>query len=199
LLRLKDHENRRTSCESLGRALSELERAWDGLRTDKRAQTAIASAIASVQLVLEHDLGAGPHVGLAYRETTRPTPASEAVRARRQGLPSGLLKRIDAYFLRCLERESPPRVSELARVLGLALGSFVETFHIAVGATPSSYLKDHQIETAAVLLRKTNLTIDKVGYAAGFGTRRTFFREFRLRMNTSPARYRNQRKDPRYV
>lgn len=113
---------------------------------------------------------------------------------RPRGLPEGLLLQIDAYLIRCLERESPPRVSELARFLGLTLGPFVETFHSHAGVTPSSYLKGYQIDAAALLLRKTDLAVGKVGYAAGFGTRRTFFREFRQRMGTSPAQYRNRTK-----
>lgn len=114
--------------------------------------------------------------------------------SRARGLQPGVLRGIDAYLLRCLERESPPRVSELARVLGLAPGTFVETFHSHVGMKPSDYLKQFQTDAAAILLRKTNLPVGKVGYAAGFGTRRTFFREFRQRMGTSPEQYRNRAK-----
>jgi hypothetical protein len=61
LLPLKGHDDRRITRERLGRAMSELEQASDDLRADQRAQAAISSAIAFVQLVLEHHLdGKGP-------------------------------------------------------------------------------------------------------------------------------------------
>lgn len=107
-----------------------------------------------------------------------------------QGLPQGMLKHIDQYLHTCFSRESPPRVSELARSLGVPLSKFVETFHRATGMTPSDYLKERQIAAAKLLLLKTKMPVDKVGYAMGFGTRRTFFREFRKRTGVSPAEYR---------
>ncbi|MGH9316422.1 MAG: helix-turn-helix domain-containing protein [Thermoanaerobaculia bacterium] len=91
-----------------------------------------------------------------------------------------------------LGRESPPRVSELARLLGLRLNSFVETFHSAAGTTPSGYLKRRQVDAARLLLFRATMTVDRVGYAAGFGTRRTFFRAFRKHTGLSPALYRKR-------
>lgn len=107
-----------------------------------------------------------------------------------QGLSRGMLKRIHQYLFTCFRRESPPRVSELARWLGIPLSKFVETFHRATGMTPSAYLKERQIAAAKLLLLRTEMPVDKVGYAMGFGTRRTFFREFRKRTGVSPAEYR---------
>lgn len=107
-------------------------------------------------------------------------------------LPPGLLDDIDGYALTCLECEGAPRVSELARVLGIPLGRFVETFHRATGLIPSTYLKKRQIEAAKLLLLRTDMPVDKIAYAAGFGTRRTFFRQFRQRAGLSPAQYRER-------
>lgn len=100
------------------------------------------------------------------------------------------MDRIDDYLLACFQKESPPRVAELARTLGLTQDRFVETFFRAAGTTPSIYLKDRQVAAAKLLLVKTNLDVSKIGYATGFGTRRTFFREFRMRTGTTPACYR---------
>jgi len=111
-----------------------------------------------------------------------------------QGLPQGMLKRIHQYLLACFRKESPPRVSELARWLGIPRSKFVETFHRATGMTPSVYLKERQIAAAKLLLFKTEMPVDKVGYAAGFGSRRTLFREFQKHTGMSPARYRQRRR-----
>ena len=111
-----------------------------------------------------------------------------------RGLPRGMLKRIHQYLLKCFRRESPPRVSELARWLGVPLSNFVETFHRATGMTPSAYLKERQIAAAKLLLLRTEMPVEKVGYSAGFGTPRTFFREFRQHTGMSPGRYRERRR-----
>jgi AraC-like DNA-binding protein len=101
-----------------------------------------------------------------------------------------LLERIDDYLLTCFQKESPPRIAELARTLGQAQVRFVETFFRAMGRTPSAYLKDRQVAAASLLLLKTNTEVNRIGYAAGFGTRRTFFREFLKRTGMTPANYR---------
>ncbi len=101
-----------------------------------------------------------------------------------------MFRRINDYLLACFQGESPPRVGELARALGLSRDHFVETFCRSTGIPPSTYLKDRQITAAKLLLIHTELPVGKVGYATGFGTRRTFFREFRNRTGRSPAAYR---------
>jgi len=110
------------------------------------------------------------------------------------GLPRGMLRLIHRYLLACFRQESPPRVSELARELGVPLSKFVETFHRATGMAPSTYLKERQIAGAKLLLLRTEIPVDKVGYAVGFGTRRTFFREFHKHTGLSPALYRERRR-----
>jgi len=107
-----------------------------------------------------------------------------------QALGPGLFAHLERYVLMCFERESPPRVSELAGQLELPLRSFIETFHRTTGMTPSTYLKERQVAAARMLLLKTRMSVDRVGYAAAFGTRRTFFREFQHRVGMSPGRYR---------
>lgn len=105
-----------------------------------------------------------------------------------------MLDRIHKYLLACYRRESPPRVSELARLLEIPLGKFVVTFHSATGMTPSQYLKERQIAAAKLLLLNTEKPVDRVGYAAAFGSPRTFFREFRKRTGMTPASYRERRR-----
>jgi len=124
------------------------------------------------------------------------TDEAEEFRRRSHRLPPGTLARIEEYLFRCFETETSPRVSELARVLGLSHRSFIETFHEVLGITPSQYLKLRQLEIARLLLQKTNLSANRVGYVSGFGTRRTFFRSFHSRTGTSPERYRTGTKCP---
>jgi AraC-like DNA-binding protein len=96
----------------------------------------------------------------------------------------------DAYVARCLERRTPPRVSELAAELGIEPHQLTREFQRLLDVTPSAYLKQRQIACARRLLRKTRLTLDEVAAAAGFGTRAAFFRAFRLSTGTTPGEYR---------
>ncbi len=119
---------------------------------------------------------------------TRPQPLAHLF-----SLPNGWLVGLEDYLQECFERESPPRVSELARLLGVPLSSFVETFHRITGVTPSHYIKLRQIGRAKVLLRTTDLPVGKVAYRAAFGTHKTFHRTFRKHVGMTPKEWRNRR------
>lgn len=113
----------------------------------------------------------------------------------RAGPPNPLpLDRIEAYLDGCFARESPPRVTELAHVLGIARERLVETFREHIGVTPGDYLRRRQIALAMQLLRQTKTPVDRVGYMVGFGTRRTFFRVFRRLTALTPAQFRQRTK-----
>jgi AraC-like DNA-binding protein len=97
---------------------------------------------------------------------------------------------MESYLASCFESESPPRVSGLAKLLEVSRSNLLVTFCIATGLTPSEHIKARQIAAARLLLSKTELTVTQVGYAVGFGTRRTFFREFQKRTKMTPIEYR---------
>jgi len=98
----------------------------------------------------------------------------------------------DAYLADCFARETPPHVNEFAMRCQLPTAAFSRGFLAAVGEQPSAYLKRRQVERAAKLLRTTNLTMNAVGYAAGFGTRMSFFRAFRRATGKTPQQYRDE-------
>ena len=106
------------------------------------------------------------------------------------------LRRVEDYLEKCYLRESSPRVSELARLLGVSRSNLVETFRRVAGTTLSQYLKDRQVAAARLLLSNTSLSVTQVGYRVGFGTRRTFFREFRKRTGMTPGQHRAATKCP---
>ena len=112
--------------------------------------------------------------------------------------PSPLpLDRIEAYLDACFARESPPRVSELARLLGLTRERLMETFCEHVGVKPGAYLRRRQVGEAKQLLRRTKFRVDRVGYMVGFGTRRTFFRVFQRLTGLTPPSSAGRQNDTR--
>jgi AraC-like DNA-binding protein len=65
-------------------------------------------------------------------------------------------------------------------------------FRALVDTPLSVYLKAGQIAHAKQLLRRTRLSVNEIAYAAGFGTRNTFFRAFRRATGLSPTQYRKR-------
>ena len=102
--------------------------------------------------------------------------------------------RLREYLNTCYDVETPPRVSELADRLGVSAARLSKLFRKLFGGTLSDYLKTHQIEYADTLLRDTSLTVTRVAYKAGFGTRRTFFRTYRRIKGETPEQYRSRAK-----
>jgi transcriptional regulator GlxA family with amidase domain len=98
--------------------------------------------------------------------------------------------RLTAYLESCYRLETPPRVSELADSLVVSSAQLSKTFHRLFGIHLSDYLKTKQVEYADALLRETTLTVTKIAYMAGFGTRRTFFRTYRRVTGETPDHYR---------
>ncbi len=130
---------------------------------------------------------------------TRQTNASLSGSTEGGGRPPGrrlaeltttFLERTEDYLQECFALESPPRVSELANELGLARNRFSRLFRDFEGICPARYIKQRQFRTAKDLLRETALSVDQVGYRAGFGTRRTFFRSFRRASGLTPTKFR---------
>ena len=95
-----------------------------------------------------------------------------------------------AYLQECFERQSAPRVSELAARLGVSRSQLNEYFRCAHDMTASAFLKNEQIEEAKRLLRETGLTLAEIAYRAGFGTRRTLYRAFLRVTGMTPDQYR---------
>ncbi len=99
----------------------------------------------------------------------------------------------ETYVQESFDNESPPRVSDLARRLGVPLARFVETFHRITGITPSQYIKLRQIGRAKVLLKTTDLPVGRVAYRAAFGIKKTFYRAFEKHVGMTPEEWRNRR------
>jgi len=90
------------------------------------------------------------------------------------------------YVADCLRREDPPRASELAMFYGVTLSHLSRTFRSRYGVTLSAFIKRVQLRRAEMLLQNSTLDTTHVGYACGFGTRRSFFRAYRRVIGCSP-------------
>jgi AraC family transcriptional activator FtrA len=80
-----------------------------------------------------------------------------------------------------------PRMAEAA---GLTPRTFQRKFRSSTGQTPLAWLTETRVSHAADLLEMTNLSLNSVVQASGFGSNETFRREFRRLRGTSPSQYR---------
>jgi AraC family transcriptional regulator len=86
--------------------------------------------------------------------------------------------------------DGPLTVSELADALGLSVGFFSRAFKAAVGKAPHSYLIDRRISRARDLLRRTDLDLSGIAYAAGFASHAHLTACFRRRLGIAPREFR---------
>lgn len=100
----------------------------------------------------------------------------------------------ETYLARCFSDETPPRVSELAATLGMALKQLSDAFVAEVGERPANYLKRRQVERAQELLAAGELSTTQIGYRAGFGTRASFFRAFKRLTGETPRTHQFRKK-----
>ncbi|HJQ39989.1 MAG TPA: AraC family transcriptional regulator [Thermoanaerobaculia bacterium] len=101
---------------------------------------------------------------------------------------------IERYVTLCCVLETPPRVSELAQLIGVStvtLGRQARRHYVAL----AKELKDAQLARAQGMLRITEESMTRIAYACGFGTRRTFFRTFQRAVGMTPAQYRESMRD----
>jgi len=99
---------------------------------------------------------------------------------------------VEEYLDRCFSTEEPPRVSELATVLGISRETLSRDFAASHGSSLSAYLKQRQVAHAQTLLAGTDFSTTRIAYLCGFGTRRTFYRAFKRATDSSPDQYRRQ-------
>ncbi len=79
--------------------------------------------------------------------------------------------------------------------MGLSRKRIVEIFKKEYGITPSCYISELRLAEAKKLLEKSNDEIVTIAFAVGFGSLSTFYKFFKQRTGTSPAAYRNEKRN----
>jgi AraC-like DNA-binding protein len=93
---------------------------------------------------------------------------------------------IAAYLAFCRQEQTAARASELAGFLRVPYRTLRRVCSRLMGLPVSLAIRARQLEVAVRLLCETDLAIDEIGGAAGFGDRRTFFRAIRREFACSP-------------
>jgi transcriptional regulator GlxA family with amidase domain len=110
--------------------------------------------------------------------------------ARKSVIGSDWLLAADRYLSACFAAGTPPRVNEFAREAGVSPRSLGRVFVAETGIGVAAYFQNARIRQAQDLFASTALSLKAIAYAAGFGTRVTFFRAFKRATGVTPAEYR---------
>ncbi|MER6571856.1 helix-turn-helix domain-containing protein [Streptomyces sp. NPDC001093] len=85
---------------------------------------------------------------------------------------------------------APHTVSSLAESVALSPSRFAHLFTLRTGRSPMRALREARLRHAARLLEGTDLTVERVATACGFGSPFHFSRVFRERYGVPPGAYR---------
>ena len=84
---------------------------------------------------------------------------------------------------------SPLPMAQTAKICGYSEAYFSRLFKNLTGQTYTDYLTNCRIEKACDLLTQTDGSVDEILYASGFSDRTKFFKKFREKTGTTPAKY----------
>ncbi len=93
-----------------------------------------------------------------------------------------------AWALRHLDR--PVSLRELAEREAVSVRTFTRRFREETGLTPVQWLTQQRVKRARELLEETDLPVDRVAAAAGFGTGASLRQHLQAALGVSPSAYR---------
>ncbi|MDI3242619.1 helix-turn-helix domain-containing protein [Arthrobacter sp. AL08] len=134
---------------------------------------------AAVAAAIARDMVVPPHRdGGQVQFIDRPIPACG----------SAPMEELLQWMLRHLGEEHP--VNELAARVHMSPRTFARRFRSETGATPAAWLNSQRVLRAQELLETTDLTIDEIARASGFGHSVLLRHHFAKVLDTSPRSYR---------
>lgn len=74
---------------------------------------------------------------------------------------------------------------------GLSRAAFARRSKDIVGTSPYAYLTEHRMNSAARLLRDTDLPLDTIAQRVGYTSSYAFAKTFKRAHGTAPGRYRS--------
>ena len=106
------------------------------------------------------------------------------------GPGSGRLAELLVWLTRHLHE--PVSVDDMARRVGMSSRTFQRRFRASVGATPADWLARQRVAHACQLAETTDLGVEQIATASGFGAAETLRHHFRRLVGTTPSRYRRR-------
>lgn len=136
---------------------------------------------AAANQVARHLVVAPHREGGQAQYIERPVPAQES---------DDPVSRVVAWALEHLGE--PLTVERLAARAHMSRRTFIRAFRASTGATPASWVRSRRLDEARRLLESTDLPVDQVADACGFGSAVTLRQGFAAAFGTSPSVYRRR-------
>ena len=86
----------------------------------------------------------------------------------------------------------PLPVDRLARAAQMSVRSFIRAFRSATGDTPAAWVRSQRVGQAQRLLESTDLAVEQVASACGFGSAVTMRQVFSATVRAAPSAYRRR-------
>lgn len=105
-------------------------------------------------------------------------------------LGTGKMRWLDQYIESMLA--DPISLSQLADQVGLSTYHFCRVFKSTTGLSPHKYVMLKRIEFASACLKRNDMSIQDIAFAAGFGDASHFSNQFKAETGTTPSAYRRE-------
>src|SRR5690606_29420780 len=92
--------------------------------------------------------------------------------------------------------DQPLTLRDLAAKESMSVRTFTRRFRDEVGVSPLQWLTQQRIQRARQLLEETDLPVDRIAEAAGFGTATSLRQHLQNALGVSPSAYRNTFRGP---
>ena len=95
--------------------------------------------------------------------------------------------------VRILQRNSSPKIKEIANQLNLSISRFRHLFKQEIGTSPSCFLRQLRLEKAKQLVLGSFLTIKEISAQVGINDLSHFVRDYKVRFKETPTETRKTR------
>lgn len=130
------------------------------------------------------------YLTLLLTDFFREIPVTSEVKYSDPQLEQQLLLYIDSHYTENLSLE------QLAREFGVSPFRVSRIFSSKLHSSFPLYVNSRRLEYAKELLANSSLSVTRIALDTGFGSTRTFFREFRRAFQVSPGEFRRQSHAP---
>jgi transcriptional regulator GlxA family with amidase domain len=158
---------------------------------DVLTSAGVAAGIDLCLHIVRRDFGMA--VANAVARSTVVPPHREGGQAQyvRRPLPEPQLASTEQARAWALQRlEQPVTLRQLAEREAMSVRTFTRRFREEVGLSPGRWLSQQRVERARQLLESTELGVDQIARAAGFGTGASMRQHLQAALGVSPSAYR---------
>jgi transcriptional regulator GlxA family with amidase domain len=158
---------------------------------DVLTSAGVAAGIDLCLHIVRRDFGTAVANAVARKTVVPPHREGGQAQYVRRPLPEPQLASTERARAWALERlDQPVTLRQLAEREAMSVRTFTRRFREEVGLSPGRWLSQQRVERARQLLESTELGVDQIAHAAGFGTGASMRQHLQAALGVSPSAYR---------